>query len=49
MEFYLGFFNFCGVLAVLALPIVAVVNVCRYGKLNVTSREYRGLLETSQL
>lgn len=41
MTFYLGVFNLCGVIAVIALPIVATVNVCVFGKLNVTSAEYR--------
>jgi hypothetical protein len=42
MTFYLGLFNACGVIAAIALPIVALVNVCQFGKLNVTSEQYHG-------
>ena len=42
MMFYLNVLNACGVIAVIVLPIIACVNVCCFGQLNVTRETYVG-------
>lgn len=36
-------YQFIGALAAFSLPVLALVNVLRFGKLNVTSEEYRSV------